>query len=67
MPQPVSIIERLSARGGSVMGGSTVYNLLVQCVMLYVLSSIRAFLGPVIGGVLVQLVGFPSMAAVRNG
>ena len=30
------------------------------------LSFIRNFLGPVIGGVLVQLVGFPSMANVRN-
>ena len=39
---------------------------IVQCVMLYVRIAIRAFLGPVIGGVLVQLVGFPSMAAVRN-
>ena len=35
-------------------------------VILYVLSFNRGFLGPIVGGVLVHQVGFPSMAAVRN-
>ena len=49
--------------------GSSYTPAAVNLLMMYVMLSFntyRGFLGPIVGGVLVHQVGFPSMAAVRN-